>query len=272
MCKNQDANETQPQNAALSVLKNGILKAGEIPLKYLNTEKFIENKSSVNLLTIADKETEEFLVQYLIESFPDDGILAEEGHEHPSRSGNRWVIDPIDGTTSYAHGFPAFTISAALVDAENHPILGVVYHPLCKEMYSAVNGQGAWMNGKPIKVSGQEDIQSSLIGTGFPYNRREIMDQLMKRLSAFLHNTHDIRRTGSASLDICYVAMGRLDGYYEGGLQPWDTAAASLIAQEAGAVLTKFDGSPYDIFFPEAVIASPGIHPDMLRLIRESTI
>lgn len=262
----------QIQDPVLDKLKDGILRAAEIPIKYLNSDKQIENKSPINLLTIADRETEEFLVRYLKETFPEDGILAEEGHEYPSQSGNRWVIDPIDGTTSYAHGFPAFTISVGLINTSNEPILGMVYHPVYKELYYAVKGQGAWMNERKLVVTSQNDIASSLIGTGFPYNRREIMDQLMKRLSHFLHHTHDIRRSGSASLDMVYVAMGRLDAYYETGLHPWDTAGAAIIVLEAGGKLSKFDGSGFDLFYPEVVASNPHIHGEVLRLIKESAI
>lgn len=262
----------QIQHPILETLKRGILSAGEIPLKYLNTDKQIENKSPVNLLTIADKETEEFLVDFLKTEFPHDGLLAEEGHEYTGTSGFRWVIDPIDGTTSYAHGFPAFTISAGRIDENNHPVLGMVYQPLYKELYYAVKNSGAWMNQRKLQVTEQKEIASSLIGTGFPYNRREIMDQLMKRLAHFLHNTHDIRRTGSASLDMVYVAMGRLDAYYETGLHPWDTAAAALIVTEAGGIVSKFDGSNFDIFYPETIASNPYIHSDILRLIKESKI
>ncbi len=244
-----------------------ISRAGEIVNSYLKKDKQIENKGTIDLITAADKESEEFLFGRLREVFPGDSILAEEGNTHEGSSGYTWVIDPVDGTTSFAHGFPAFAVSVGLIDSDKQPVLGAVLTPFFNELFTAYRGGGAWLNGERIHVSKAASLSVSLLGTGFPYNRRSIMDRLLKRLGAFLHNCHDIRRTGSAALDICYVAAGRLDGYYEEGLKPWDTAAALVILEEAGGLSSKFDGSKVDIFVPEIVVANPNIFQEILDLL-----
>ncbi|MCB1200608.1 MAG: inositol monophosphatase [Leptospiraceae bacterium] len=251
-------------------IEPAIRQAGEIMLKYLDQDKQIEHKEAVNLLTRADVECEQLLVDFLKSNFPDDGILAEEGHQYPSQSGFTWVIDPVDGTTSYAHGFPQFAVSVGLVNDNNESIGGVVYNPYYKEIFQAAKGHGASLNSKPIRVSNVPSLSVALLGTGFPYNRRERMPLLMRRLATILHNVHDVRRTGSAALDICYVACGRTDGYFEEGLKPWDTAAALLILEEAGGKASKFDGAKADIFFPELCVSNSTIHAELINLLKDA--
>lgn len=247
-----------------------VLQAGDIVKSYLDEpeKKQIEYKGSVNLLTAADKASEEYLFSKLTEIFPQDSILAEEGHSHEGNSGYTWVVDPIDGTTSFAHGFPMFAVSLGLVDKENHPVLGLVYNPFFDELFHAAHGCGAYVNNRPIHVTEIDTLQQSLLATGFPYNRREIMDRLMKRLASVLHKVHDVRRGGSAALDICYVAAGRLEGYFEEGLQPWDVAAALAILCEAGGKATLFDGSRADIFVPQMVATNSYIQQELLDLLK----
>lgn len=227
----------------------------------------IKYKGSVDLVTQADLDSEEFLFNNLNKSFSDDSIIAEEGREKEGTSGYTWVIDPLDGTTSYSHGFPFFAVSVGLVDADDVPVLGVVYNPFYNEFFSACRGGGAFLNDKKISVSENSSLSTSLLGTGFPYNRREIMPHILDRLSRMLHNCHDVRRTGSAALDICFVAAGRTDGYFEQGLKPWDVAAATVILTEAGGRASLFNGEPVDIRKPEYIGSNRLIHEELLKMI-----
>ncbi len=251
-------------------LKKITYAAGEILLKYMHKEKKIQHKSDINLLTNADQESEQFVVESLKNSFKDFGIIAEEGTAYESQNGYKWLIDPLDGTTSFAHDFPMFAVSIALTDENNEPILGMVYNPFFNELFHGIKGKGAFLNEKPIRVSQTSSINRALLGTGFPYDRRNRMDTLLKRLGNFLHEIQDIRRTGSSAIDICFVACGRLDGYYEEGLQAWDTAAALIIAKEAGGKATKFDNSKIDIFYPQMVVSNGFIHNDILKILDSS--
>ncbi|MDH5717030.1 MAG: inositol monophosphatase [Spirochaetia bacterium] len=249
-----------------SQIKPIALKAGEIIMSYLLKDKKIEYKEEINMVTEADKESENYIVKSLKELFPNDGILAEENHKIESKSGYTWVIDPLDGTTSFSHNFPFFAVSIALVNEKNIPVLGVVYNPFYNEYFEAYENSGAKLNSKPINVSTVDNINKALIGTGFPYYRREHMQRILNRLGNFLNVVHDMRRTGSAALDICFVAAGRLDAYYEEGLKPWDTAAAYRILIEAGGMASKFDGKDFDINFPEIIASNAKIHPQVIKL------
>ncbi len=244
-----------------------VYQASKILLKYYGQDKQIQYKSPIDIVTIADKEIEIWLCKELESAYPDFSIIAEEGYNKEGSSGYSWLLDPLDGTTSFAHTFPLFCISLALVDSNNQPILGVVYNPIYDEMFCAIQGQGAWLNEKLIHVSNTSSISLALLGTGFPYNRRSIMESLLSRLCQVLHVVHDIRRTGSAALDICFVACGRLDAYYEEGLKPWDTAAAILVAIEAGGQVTLFNGQPFDVYCPNIIASNGHIHQAVIELL-----
>ena len=224
----------------------------------------------MNLVTEADKASEKLIVSKLKKHFPEDSIIAEEGSEIKGSSGYSWVIDPIDGTTNFAHKYPFYCISIGLVNNQKDPVLGVVYNPYFNETFYAIKGQGAFLNEKPIKVSAIKELSGALVATGFPYNRREMMQKILSRLKDFLLVVNDVRRSGSAALDICYVACGRNDLYYETGLNAWDCAAAVLIATEAGARASKFDGSPADIFFPEIVVSNSLLHEASLETLNRA--
>ena len=237
-------------------------------MQYINKDKEIQYKNSnINLVTRADRESEEYVCSTLQKEYPDDGILAEEGFRVESKSGYTWVVDPLDGTTSFSHGFPCFAVSIALVDSHQQPVLGVVYNPFYNELFSAVRGKGARLNDKPIHVSEIKSLDKSLIGTGFPYTRKTEMDLILERLSRILYTVHDIRRTGAASLDLCYVANGRLEGYYETGLQPWDVAAGLLIVEEAGGVNSLFNGDAIDIHIAETMASNGLIHNEFRKVV-----
>ncbi|MES0490474.1 MAG: inositol monophosphatase family protein [Leptospirales bacterium] len=242
-------------------------KAGAIIMGYLNKEKQIEYKGDIDLVTAADKESESYLFEALLVAFPEDGIQAEEGHTKASQSGYTWIVDPLDGTTSFAHSFPMFAVSIGLVDENRVPVLGVVYNPFYKELFSAYKNGGAFLNGAPIAVSKIESAEKALIGTGFPYTRRSHMEEILNRLGKILHIVHDIRRTGSAALDLSFVACGRLDGYYETGLKPWDVSAGIIIASEAGAMCTTFNGGQIDIDVEETLISNGMFHVELSKII-----
>ena len=251
----------------LNVASDIARKAGDIIMQYINIDKEIQYKSNINLVTRADQESEEYVCNALQKEYPEDGILAEEGFRVESKSGDTWVVDPLDGTTSFSHGFPCFAVSIALVDKENQPVLAVVYNPFYNELYSAIKGSGATLNNKKIQVSDIKVMEKSLIGTGFPYTRKTEMELILQRLSRILYTVHDIRRTGAASLDLCYVACGRLEGYYETGLQPWDVAAGLLIVEEAGGRSSLFNGDSIDIHIPQTLASNGLIHNEFRNIV-----
>ena len=207
--------------------------AGEIILKYYNRAA-TEEKSAGNLVTEADLKSEAAVKDLITANFPSHSILGEEGGgETDVNAESLWLIDPLDGTNNYAHGFPFFSVSIAYAE-KGEVVAGVVYDPLKNELFSAVRGGGAFLNGSPIRVSGRK-LKDALIGTGFYYDRGRMMKSTLESIGRLFENgIHGIRRAGSAALDFCYVASGRLDGYFEYQLNPWDFAAGMLILKEAG--------------------------------------
>ena len=208
--------------------------------------------SRTDMVSDADRDAEAVIEGILLGERPGDGLLAEEGATSEATSGRRWVVDPLDGTTNYLYGFPAWAVSIALEDAEGGAV-GVVLDPLRDELFSARRGSGAHVNGEAIEVSGRGELERALIATGFGYDPERRARQATT-LARLLPEVRDIRRAGAAALDLCMVAAGRLDGYYERGLQPWDWAAGSLIVSEAGGTLIELDGKPAGL-----VAASPAI-------------
>lgn len=211
------------------------------------------------MVSDADRDAERLIRELLASERPDDGLLGEEGSDVESSNGRRWVVDPLDGTTNYLYRFPAWVVSVALEDADGIAA-GAVFDPLRGETFTAQRGGGARLDGQPIAVSGAERLDSALIGTGFGYaaDRRAKQAELLLTL---LPHVRDIRRAGAAALDLCMVACGRLDGYYERGLQAWDWAAGSLIATEAGASVLPLPGEPFGL-----VVASPAIADELATL------
>lgn len=248
-----------------------VKQAGNIIMEYQKKEnaadKNIQYKDTINLVTAADQDSEKFIFEEISRIFPHDSILAEEGHEKEGDSGFTWVIDPLDGTTSFAHGFPFFCISLGLIDKNKKPVAGIIYAPMLGETFTAYKDGGAFLNNHPIAVSKVPSLDKALIATGFPYYRRKILGKLTTRLSNFLNVVHDVRRTGSAALDIAYVACGRLDAYYEEGLNPWDIAAAVILLEEAGGQVSKFNGTAIDIFFPEIAASNKMVHKEVIDLL-----
>ncbi len=235
----------------------------------------IDYKGTVDLVTQADRAAEEIILTALRREFPHHAILAEESGQiiplTPSQDGAGlvWLIDPLDGTTNFAHAFPVFAVSIALRDAIG-PLVGIVYDPLRDECFSAIREQGATVNGKPIRVSTINQLQRSLLATGFPYDRHTAEDNNTAALGVFLRRAQGIRRAGAAAIDLAYVACGRLDGYWEMRLHPWDVAAGVLLVREAGGRVTGYRAAAQeeDIFGGAQVVASNGlIHEEMLAVL-----
>ncbi|MDX6226385.1 MAG: monophosphatase [Frankiales bacterium] len=231
----------------------GARSAGELLLGGRPETLTFETKTTpTDVVTEMDKAAERLLVEHLLGARPDDAVLAEEGGATQGTSGVRWVLDPIDGTVNYLYGLPGWAVCVA-AEVDGVVEVGVVAHPAMDELYVGVRGEGAWCNGVPIAVGEPTELAQALIGTGFGYAVDRRTTQVAV-LTAMLPQVRDIRRMGSAALDLCAVAGGRLDGYYERGLQPWDLAAAGLIAQEAGAVVAGLHGAPAG---EDLVIAAP---------------
>ncbi len=223
--------------------------------------------NELDYATVADLESERMIVEMVEEYFPEDRILAEEGGDRGGTGPFVWVIDPVDGTVNYSHGLPLYTVSVGLA-LEREPVGGVVFLPALGDLYRAIQGEGATKNGKPLRASQREPLSRGLVVTGFPYNRREHLDLLAEGVRAVLEKARGIRRTGCASLDLCWLAEGRFDAFYELNLKPWDTCAGTIIAREAGAVVSDFRGDPYDPFQCNTLAASnPRIHEEFLRLL-----
>lgn len=233
----------------------------------------VDFKGAVNPVTETDAAAEALIIRRLREAFPGHRILAEEAHGENWRAWDEpgppiWLIDPLDGTVNFAHGFPCVSVSLALL-VEGQPVVGVAYDPLRDETFAATVGGGATRNGQSIRVSPVNRLANAFLATGFPYDRRTAVDNNVQRLDHFLRRSLGVRRAGSAVLDMAYVACGRFDGFWEKGLHPWDAAAAVLLVREAGGRATDFAGGP-DCLSGEHVLASNGrIHEEMLRVMRE---
>ncbi len=232
------------------------------------TVNHIMKKGEIDLVTEADIQAEKAVLDILRRAYPDDSILSEEAGEREQSSHRTWVIDPLDGTTNFAHAFPFFAVSIAL-EVRGKTVLGLVSNPYMNEHFEARAGAGAKLNAKPIRVSATRRVKDALIGTGFPYDVHEKPDRVMSLFRKMIVAAQGIRRPGSAAIDLCYVAAGRLDGFWEQGLKPWDTAAGALIVEEAGGCLSTIDGGPYSPYSETILAANPYIHEEMMRILAE---
>lgn len=230
----------------------------------------ISFKSRTDLVTDADRASEDFLVSAISARYPDHAIIAEEGGGREGCGGSIWYVDPLDGTNNFAHGLPFFAVSIGLYSlTEGHIVAGVVYNPFMDEMFHAVRGGGAYCNGTSVRVSSSQDIGISLVATGFPYDKAISENNNLREFSRILPRVQGIRRMGSAAIDLCYVACGRLDAYWECKLKAWDTAAGSLVVEEAGGTVTRYDGGSYQPELPEIAASNGLIHAQLLELLRE---
>ncbi|MCL4558823.1 MAG: inositol monophosphatase [Deltaproteobacteria bacterium] len=240
--------------------------AGTIINKRINTPKRVSYKGIVDLVTDVDTLCEKTIIQVINRRFPSHSILAEELGSVPGKSDYRWIIDPIDGTTNFYHSYPFVSVSIAL-EHKGIVIVGVVYDPLKKELFYATKGRGAFLNDKRLHVSSVNTIEDALLSTGFPYDIRTSSENNLDNWIKFIRRAQAIRRDGSAALDLCYVAAGRFDGFWEMKLKPWDVAAGSLIIGEAGGTVTDFHGNKYSIYTDHIVAANPHIHHVLLDVL-----
>jgi len=249
----------------LSAAQEAATAAGTLIRQHWQRPKQIYYKGAIELVTSVDRESERRIVDVLQRQFPDHSILAEEETDLVgSQASHRWIIDPLDGTTNFAHSYPQFCVSIAL-ERDGEVILGLVYDPLRPECFQAVKGQGATLNGEPIQISGIKELDQALLATGFPYNHRENADFYLAFFKSFMTRSQGIRRNGAAALDLCYVACGRLDGFWEFNLRPWDTAGGALIVEEAGGKMSDLSGNPFSIWSNEALASNGAIHEVMVN-------
>ncbi len=244
-------------------------EAGNVLVQRLGSAK-VTSKGDINLVTEADIAAENLIIDRIRSHYPQHGILAEESGEAILVGGKRsewkWIIDPLDGTTNYAHGYPCFCVSIAL-EQKGELLLGVVYDPMRDEMFAAERGQGATLNDRKIRVSSVEQLSGSMLCTGFPYNVRERPD-FAREFAKFTMEAQAVRRDGSAALDLAYVACGRFDGFWEDGLSPWDIAAGALLILEARGKVTNFKDEPLDIYNEQFLASNGLIHDAMMRVLR----
>jgi myo-inositol-1(or 4)-monophosphatase len=229
----------------------------------------IEKKGDIDLVTDVDRRAEAIVRRIIAERYPEHRFKAEEGTEHGGDSRYLWLVDPLDGTTNFAHGFPFYCTSVALVK-DDQIIAGCVYHPALDECFTAERGAGAFLNGKKISVSDAKDLGDSFLATGFPYDIRESNATNLHEFAEFAVRARAIRRAGSAALDLAYVACGRFDGYWEMKLSPWDIAAGILMVEEAGGKVTDWNGGKFDIFKAVILATNGRIHEQMLEVLKKT--
>jgi len=252
-------------------------RAGEILRRHFRRLDRVDFKGDdyANLITVADKASEDEILRAIRSRFPDHSFLAEESGESGangadgSHVSSRWIIDPLDGTTNYAHGLPIYSISIAF-EHEGKVVFGSVSNPQWDEIYTARLGGGARLNGRPIRVTSNPTLRTGLVVTGFPYDRRERADRYLAFWRGVMMRSHGVRRLGSAALDMCLVASGVFDAYYEESLNPWDWAAGALIVHEAGGRVTDFEGRPFEIAFKQCLASNGLVHDEMLEILAEA--
>jgi len=241
-------------------------KSGALLKEKFSQTHQIYYKGEINIVTEADKMSEDLIIAAINRKFPDHGILSEESPMIKGAGKLRWIIDPLDGTTNYAHGYPVFCVSIAL-ENEGEIVLGVVYDPMREEMFIAVRNEGAYLNDKKIAVSRIDNISRSLLATGFPYDIRESKENNLDYFNSMAINVQAIRRAGAAALDLAYLAAGRFDGFWELKLKPWDTAAGCLMVEEAGGVISDIAGEKWNLYSPDLLASNGLIHEQMIKVL-----
>jgi len=242
-------------------------EAGRMLRENLGASREITYKGELDLVTNFDNLSQQMIYDRLVRDFPDHDFVAEEGLDQERGSSFRWIFDPLDGTTNYAHRFPIFSVSIAL-ELNEQVVCGVVYDPMREETFTGIKDEGAFLNGKKIEVSSTAELDTSLLATGFPYDLRVSEVNNIAHFNHFVTRAQAIRRCGSAALDLCYVACGRFDGFWELKLKPWDVAAASLIVLEAGGHLSDFENRKFSIYSQETLGTNGLIHRQMLDVLR----
>lgn len=244
------------------------LKSGLLIKRSLGKIHKISYKGIDNIVTDVDKLSERMIIKSILSAFPGHSVLSEEDSPISGAAPYRWLIDPLDGTTNFAHSFPFFAVSIAL-EMSGEPILGVVYDPMRDELFHAQTGRGAYLNKKKIQVSRAARLSDGFIATGFSYGRQG-KNENVKNFRNFLLNSLAIRRAGSAALDLCYVACGRFDGFWEMNLYPWDSAAGMVIVKEAKGLVTRFDGKEFTPYMKDILASNGYIHKQMIRILSET--
>ncbi|MFI5251126.1 MAG: inositol monophosphatase family protein [Bacteroidota bacterium] len=264
----------QIPNPMLDVAVRAAKNAGQFLKENLGKVKTIEEKfgQEKNLVTEIDKKSEKIIIDILHEHFPSHRILGEEGIGIGGNSPDyKWVIDPLDGTTNYTHGFPVFSVSIGL-EVKGEITIGVIYDPNFNDLFIAEKGKGAYLNGEKLSVSKVSELKKSMLVTGFPYNIRDNPSHAIERFVDFLHISQAVRRMGSAAIDLAYVAAGRYEGFWEVNLQPWDMAAGILLVQEAGGKVTGFAGQKASIYEHEILASNGLVHNQMIEALGRNSI
>jgi myo-inositol-1(or 4)-monophosphatase len=254
---------TEPKEFAVKTAR----QAGQYLRNIFHHQHAIMYKGRINIVTEADHGSENLIIEAIRREFPDDDILTEESPGMDRGRSARWIIDPLDGTTNYAHGFPIFCVSIAL-EVGGIVQLGVVYQPMLDEMFVAERGGGTFQNGNPLQVSSISGLSASLLATGFPYDIQESEQNNIRYFNTMVVQAQAVRRAGSAALDMAYVAAGRFDGFWELKLMPWDTAAGVLLIQEAGGTVTDIVGRPYHLGGPDVLASNGLIHQQMIDALK----
>lgn len=254
---------------ALNFAMETVREAGAVLRGYYRNGVTIKYKGEIDLITEADRASEELILKRIRSTYPDCAILAEESGASANTSSAVWIVDPLDGTTNFAHGLPIFSVTLALV-IEGVIEVGVTYDPIYDELYTAQRGQGAYLNGERIHVSAVPTLDKALLVTGFPYDRRTNPNNNIRQFTDFSLRAQGVLRLGSAALDLAAVAAGRLDGYWEWRINPWDVAAGVLMVLEAGGQVTMPDGSPLDLFARQVVASNGLIHAGMIGVLANS--
>jgi myo-inositol-1(or 4)-monophosphatase len=243
-----------------------VLGAGRILQKGFRAPRDYRLKGAIDLVTEWDLKSQQWITDRIKTRFPDHDFLVEEGGVARRSSPFCWVLDPLDGTTNFVHGFSVFCVSLALLKGKEI-LLGIVHNPELKETYWAVKGQGAFFNGRPMRVSSVPRISQSLLATGFPYNIKRTHRRVVRRFENVITRSQGVRRPGSAAMDLCWVARGVYEGFWEEYLKPWDTAAGVLIVEESGGRVTDFSGRPFSLFKKEIAATNGLLHEELLRLL-----
>ena len=241
--------------------------AGELQRQNYLQPLQIELKGAGNLVTHVDRRCEELISAMLLDTFPGDGYYGEENTRVRPDARRLWVVDPLDGTNNYAHGYPLFCVSVGLV-VDRQPVVGVIYNPLLDELYTAEVGKGAFLNGRPIHVSDTSELGSALLASGFPYGVWDRLDDNLSEYQRMTKRAVSVRCDGYAAADLAHTAAGRLDGYWEQEIEPWDVAAGSLILAEAGGQVSLWDGRPFDVFGRSILATNRHLHQPILRELR----
>jgi myo-inositol-1(or 4)-monophosphatase len=236
-------------------------------MEALEKPRVANHKGKTDLVTETDLHSENIIKSIIRASYPDHDLLAEESEKESSESDFLWIIDPLDGTTNFVHGYPSFAVSIGLL-FQNKPLIAVVLEMPNTKLYTAIKNEGVWCEGQPFTCSQTDSIEKSLLLTGFGYEHGELWERNMALFKDFTDKSHGVRRLGAAAVDLCHVASGKVDGYWEFDLKPWDSAAGILIAQEAGCVVSQMDGSDYSIYDNNILVANPQIHGKMILEIK----